>query len=124
MTSVVMGLSALKALCSAVMICLADLVLVQPDDYGALVAVFKGLPEDAILVPFHQGVRGNPILFSASRVPEVLSGKINPGCRRLIEDHPEQVARYEAGHNRFCTDIDTPEDYIQLRDQLSRSFTV
>lgn len=121
MTSVVMGLSALKAPCSAVMICLADLVLVQPEDYRALVDVFSGLSQDAILVPFHQGVRGNPILFSASRVPEVLSGKINPGCRRLIEDHPEQVVRYESDHDRFCSDIDTPEDYARLRKRLNES---
>jgi molybdenum cofactor cytidylyltransferase len=121
MTSVVMGLTALKAPCSAVMICLADLVLVQPDDYRVLVDVFSGLSQEAILVPFHQGVRGNPILFSASRVPEVLSGQINPGCRRLIEDHPEQVVRYESDHDRFCTDLDTPEDYIRLRDRLSNS---
>ncbi len=121
MTSVVMGLTALKAPCSAVMICLADLVLVKPDDYSALVDVFLGLSQDAILVPFHQGKRCNPILFAASRVPEVLSGKINPGCRRLIEDHPEQVVRYESDHDRFCVDIDTPEDYALLRERLNGS---
>jgi molybdenum cofactor cytidylyltransferase len=68
------------------MICLADLVMVRPEDYRELAQLFAELPRDAILIPFHGGTRGNPVTFAASRVAEVLAGAINPGCRRLIED--------------------------------------
>ncbi len=57
MTSVMAGLSALQAPCTAVMICLADMALLEPADYRALVEIFADLPRDAILVPHH---RGNP----------------------------------------------------------------
>lgn len=122
MTSVTVGLAALRVPCSAVMICLADMVLVRPEDYKALAERFITLPANAILVPHHQGDRGNPVMFSASRVPEVLGGLINPGCRRLIEDHPYEVVRYEADHDRFTTDIDTPEDYLRMRERLQLAF--
>jgi molybdenum cofactor cytidylyltransferase len=120
MTSVMAGLAALTAPCSAVMICLADLVMVRPDDYGELAQLFAKLPRDAILIPFHAGKRGNPVTFAASRVPEVLAGTINPGCRRLIEDHPADVVSHEFNHGRFCTDMDTPQDYQLIRAQMAR----
>jgi molybdenum cofactor cytidylyltransferase len=121
MTSVMAGLAALTAPCSAVMICLADLVMIQPEDYRELARLFAQLPRDAILIPFHAGKRGNPVTFAASRVPEVLAGTINPGCRRLIEDHPADVVRHEFSHGRFCTDMDTPQDYQSIRAQMVNS---
>jgi molybdenum cofactor cytidylyltransferase len=118
MTSVIAGLAALRAPCSAVMICLADMVLLQPQDYRHVAQVFAGLPGNTILVPHHRGARGNPVTFAASRVPEVLAGTINPGCRRLIEEHPEDVLSFEFDHDRFVRDIDTPQDYARIRDEM------
>jgi molybdenum cofactor cytidylyltransferase len=119
MTSVIAGLSALQAPCTAVMICLADMVLLEPDDYRTLANVFADLPRDAILVPHHQGNRGNPVTFAASRVPEVLSGAVNPGSRKLIADHPQDVVRREFDHDRYTTDMDTLEDYARIRGRLA-----
>lgn len=119
MTSVTAGLAALQSPCSAVMICLADMVLLQPEDYRDLARTFAGLPRDAILVPHHLGRRGNPVTFASSRVPEVLSGSINPGCRKLIADHPGDVVCWESGHDRYTTDLDTPDDYARIRASLT-----
>jgi molybdenum cofactor cytidylyltransferase len=119
MTSVMAGLAALNASCAAVMICLGDMVLVRPEDYRGLAQLFADLPRDAILIPFHNGQRGNPVTFAASRVPEALSGAINPGCRKLIEDHPQDVVRHEFDHARFTTDMDTPADYEGIRTELA-----
>jgi molybdenum cofactor cytidylyltransferase len=121
MTSVIGGLSALQASCTAVMICLADMVLVEPDDYRALASIFADLPRDAILVPHHHGKRGNPVTFAASRVPEVLSGVVNPGCRKLIADHPRDVVCQEFDHDRYTTDMDTLEDYARIRGRLAEA---
>lgn len=119
MTSVACGLAALSRPCTAVMICLADLALIGPDDYRALASAFGALPRDAILIPYHRGRRGNPVVFAASRVPEVLAGQINPGCRRLVEEHAADVVRQEFGHDRFCSDLDTPEDYALIRERMA-----
>ena len=119
MTSVTAGLAALQAPCTAVMICLADMVLLEPGDYRALAKVFADLPRDTILVPHHKGTRGNPVTFAASRVPEVLSGTINPGCRKLIADHPQDVVCHEFDHDRYTTDMDTQDDYARIRARLA-----
>jgi len=120
MRSVAAGLAALARPCSMVMVCLADMALLRPGDFRELARAFAGLLRDAILVPYHQGVRGNPVVFAASRVPEALGGRLNPGCRHLIEDHPDDVVRFEARHDRYTTDMDTPEDYARMRQRLSR----
>jgi len=117
--SVIAGLSALRAPCTAVMICLADMVILRPEDYRALANVFTQLPRDAILVPYHGDSRGNPVTFAASRVPEVLSGTVNPGCRKLIADHPHDVVRRQFDHDRYTTDMDTLEDYARIWARLA-----
>jgi len=119
MKSVVAGLSALRTSCTAVMICLADMVLLRPEDYRELVNVFVELPRDAILVPYHGDHRGNPVTFAASRVPEVLSGAVNPGCRKLITDHPQDVVCREFDHDRYTTDMDTLDDYARIWARLA-----
>lgn len=119
MTSVTAGLAALQAPCTAVMICLADLVLVRPEDYRELASAFADLRHDAILIPHHRGVRGNPVTFAASRVPEVLSDAINPGCRKLVADHPRDVVCREFDHDRYTTDMDTPADYGRVQARLT-----
>jgi molybdenum cofactor cytidylyltransferase len=119
MKSVTAGLSALRASCTAVMICLADMVLLRPEDYRALATVFASLPRDAILVPHHGDDRGNPVTFAASRVPEVLSGAVNPGCRKLIADHPQDVVSHRFDHDRYTTDMDTLNDYSGIWSRLA-----
>ncbi len=119
MKSVGAGLAALRVPCAAVMICLADMVLLRPEDYRALANVFDQLPRDAILIPFHGNNRGNPVTFAASRVPEVLSGALNPGCRKLITDHPQDVVRREFDHDRYTTDMDTLDDYARIWTRLA-----
>ncbi|AXK65131.1 nucleotidyltransferase family protein [Burkholderia sp. IDO3] len=114
MTSVAIGVASLSAPCSVVMICLADQVLLDPGDYRELVDAYRTMPHGSILVPECDGQRGNPVLFAASYATEVSSGHINPGCRKLIAEHPDEVFVYRAAHDRFVQDMDTPEDYARI----------
>lgn len=114
MTSVAAGVASLAAPCSVVMICLADQVLLEPGDYRSLVAAYAAMPDGSILVPTWRGQRGNPVLFSAAYATEVISGHINPGCRKLIADHPDEVRLHDVAHDRFVQDMDTPEDYERI----------
>jgi molybdenum cofactor cytidylyltransferase len=118
MTSVAAGAGALRQPTDAVMICLGDMVLLRPEDYRELADAFTGMPRGSILVPRYDDQRGNPVVFAAHHVPEVMSGKKNIGCRKLIANHPEEVFAYEAAHDRFTTDMDTPEDYAAILVRL------
>jgi molybdenum cofactor cytidylyltransferase len=118
MTSVAAGVAALEAPCSAVMVCLADQVLLSPGDYRELVDAYGAMQGGSILVPVYNGQRGNPVVFSASYATEVIGGHINPGCKKLIAEHPDEVVIHEASHDRFAIDMDTPEDYARILARL------
>lgn len=119
MTSVAAGAGALRQPTDAVMICLGDMVLLQPEDYRELVEAFAAMPRGSILVPRHADQRGNPVVFASRHVPDVMSGQKNIGCRKLIADHPEEVFAHEAAHDRYTTDMDTPEDYAAILARLA-----
>ncbi len=118
MTSVATGVAALSASCDAVMVCLGDMALLESADYAELAQAFSAQSRAAILVPQRAGMRGNPVVFASSFIPEVLAGNRNLGCRKLIADHSEDVYAYEPVHDRFFIDLDTPEDYARLRERL------
>jgi molybdenum cofactor cytidylyltransferase len=119
MTSVAAGVAALRAPCSVVLVCLADQVLLETADYRELIDAFAAMPRGSILIPVFNGQRGNPVAFSASYAAEVISGHVNPGCRKLIAEHPDEVFIYEAAHDRFVIDMDTPEDYAVILARFS-----
>ena len=114
MTSVAAGVAALRAACDVVMICLADQVLLESRDYRELVDAYAAMPRGSILVPRFEGQRGNPVLFAASYAPEVVNGHVNPGCRKLIAEHADEVFVYDAASDRFTVDMDTPDDYARV----------
>lgn len=119
MTSVAAGVAALSAYCNVVLVCLADQVLLEADDYRELVDAYSAMPYGSILLPFCEGQRGNPVAFSASYATEVVSGHVNPGCKKLIAEHPDEVFVHEAKHDRFTLDMDTPEDYARILTRLN-----
>lgn len=121
MTSVAAGVAALRAPCSVVMVCLADQVLLETADYRELIDAFAAMPRGSILIPVFNGQRGNPVAFSASYAAEVISGHVNPGCRKLIAEHPDEVFIHEAAHDRFIIDMDTPEDYAGILARFSET---
>ncbi len=63
-TSVAAGVAALDAPCDVVLVCLADQVLLDGRDYREIVDAYAAMPRGSILVPFHEGRRGNPVAFS------------------------------------------------------------
>lgn len=114
MTSVAAGVASLSLPCDMVLVCLADQVLLTASDYLEVVHAFAARPHGSIVVPRHAGQRGNPVAFAAWHAPQVIGGQVNPGCRRLIADHPDEVFVHEAAHPRFTTDLDTPDDFARI----------
>ena len=102
---------------TAVMVVPGDMALLTPADLTALIAAYAGA-KGSILVPFHQGQRGSPILFAAFHIPQVTAGGMNIGCRHLIESHAEEVAQVEFERDVYTFDCDTPDDYAALLARL------
>jgi len=118
MTSAAVGAGALTRATDAVMMCLGDMVLLEPRDYAELVTAYVDKTDRSIVIPYFDGQRGNPMLFASSYVHEVAIGERRIGCRKLANQYPDDVFRYDASHDRFTTDLDTPDDYARVLERL------
>jgi molybdenum cofactor cytidylyltransferase len=117
--SVLAGVRALTAACDAVMIVLGDQPLLTTAALARLIEALGTAPEGrSILVPTSGGRRGNPVLFAARHIPEIQSGRMAVGDRRLVAAYPDEVALIEMADDAFTEDCDTPEDYAALQARL------
>jgi 4-nitrophenyl phosphatase len=68
-----------------------------------------------IVHPVHDDRRGTPVLFSRRLFPELSAVTGDEGGRRLIERYPEEVSTIKVEDPDVLVDIDTREDYEELR---------
>jgi molybdenum cofactor cytidylyltransferase len=118
MTSVAAGVAGLAKATDAIMVCLGDMVLITAEDYRELMAVYQAHSSFSIVTPRYQGERGNPIVFAAAYAPEVAAGRRLIGCRKLIEEYPDEVYFHDVPHDRYSMDMDTPQDYARVLSRL------
>lgn len=120
MVSVAVGVGALAKATDVVMVCLGDMVLLRTQDYLDLVAAYEAQAECSIVIPYYRGERGNPIAFAVSYAPEVIAGERKLGCRKLANAYPDETYRFEVDHDRYTTDMDTPDDYARICERVAQ----
>lgn len=110
-SSVRLGLHHLPSQSDTIVVALADQPLIEDQDIRNLLIQFKAKqPQYSVLVPTHQGLPGNPVVFDASVRQDILAGGDEFGCKDWQLRYPERVFRWECQDNRYRTDIDSPED--------------
>ncbi len=72
--------------------------------------------EKGIVLPVYDQKRGHPVLISTKYREEV--AHLNPqiGLRELIHNHPEDILEVDLDSSSILEDIDTPEDYKNLKN--------
>jgi molybdenum cofactor cytidylyltransferase len=114
-SSVKAGIAAVPADADGAVICLGDMPLV---DAGLIDRLIDGLAPDRgalIVVPAHEGRRGNPVLWSRRFFDELMTLEGDIGARHMIARHAEAVAEVEAEGQSAFLDIDTPEALARAR---------
>ncbi len=111
-TSLRCGLRALPADTDAVIVMLADMPRLTGEDVDRLIRAFDPA-EPAVLVPEHEGRRGNPVLWPRRYFADMMSIVGDTGARALLEQHADAVRPVPFAGSGIFDDIDTPE---QLRD--------
>lgn len=114
-TSICAGVAAASPQSEGFMICLSDLPFISTQEFTQLIRAFEIASTESkksIVVPMHQGRRGNPVIFSARFKEEILAHKALQGCKGLIKQHPEAVLEVEIAVDNILKDIDTIADYV------------
>lgn len=118
-SSIKTGVDAASEKSQAYMICLADMVKLDSEDYTLLASEFdKAYSKNSscILLPRYDGEKGNPVIFSSAYKSEILRHEDPEGCKGIIKQHPDQIVWIDMNNDAVLVDMDTPEDY----DRLSR----
>jgi molybdenum cofactor cytidylyltransferase len=117
-TSLRAGLSATDPTIDAAFIVLADQPFVKPETLNQIIDHYRN-SEARIVIPTHNGNRGNPVLLDRSIFPEVMELKGDTGFRAIFGQHQEEIAKIEVADRGILLDIDDRDDYDQLRSPQS-----
>ena len=113
-SSIQCGLSACAPSAKGFLICLGDMPLLTASDYSGIIDA--QLPDQKCIVkPFYQGQGGNPILFSSHFRKEISAHDEPEGCKNIVIDNQPVVIKLDFKHDHILQDIDTQEDYNELR---------
>jgi len=110
------GIAALGPEVAAALVLLGDQPFVTPAIIERLVAEWR-TSGAAVVAPSYAGQRGNPVLFARAVFPELLVIGGDQGARGVLAADPARVRLVPFDDPRPLADIDTPEDYADLRSQ-------
>lgn len=99
------------------MICLADMVLITPEEYALLFTAFQHqhfLDDRCIILPDFKDTIGNPVIFSAAYRSDILNHPENEGCKTLVRSNKTHHLRVTMPSDHVLRDIDYPDDYKAL----------
>lgn len=116
-SSVRAGLDSLPQSHEAVMVALGDQAALTPGDIGEMLRAFADSGGDRILIPFHNGERGNPVMFPAEIVARIRAIGPEATAGKFIDANPKLTRRFETACDHFIIDIDTPEDLIRFEQR-------
>ena len=118
-TSIKSGVKEVSPDCDGLLICLADMPLINTSDINQLIHAYvqnRIKEKRLIVVPVFQGQRGNPVLFSSEFRNDILDYKKESGCRGVIMNYPESVKEIEMDNDNMLLDVDTLEDYQNVSE--------
>jgi len=101
------------------MICLADMVMINPTEYARLTSAWEkryALDDHCIGIPEYQGQKGNPVILPATLRENILSHPEKEGCRDLVRLHNTHHLHIPMATDHILRDIDRPEDYALLKE--------
>jgi molybdenum cofactor cytidylyltransferase len=123
-SSLRLGLKALRTTADDVLVTLADQPLLNSQDLRALIDAYRQRPAGTQVVqPTVQGLPGNPVVFSPLVRQQILASDESVGCRQWQAAHPSQVHAWASDNPHYRQDIDTAEDLRALAMGSGRVLT-
>jgi molybdenum cofactor cytidylyltransferase len=108
------GLSAVDPNSDAALIILGDQPFVRPQTLDRIVEEYRR-SRAQIVIPMHQGRRGNPVLLDRSVFAEVMALEGDVGSRAIFANHLDGIVNVEVEDAGILLDLDDPADYERLK---------
>jgi molybdenum cofactor cytidylyltransferase len=108
--SVRLALQRVPAETGAILVLPVDLPLISEDTALAVARSFRENPGRLIL-PFHNGVAGHPVLLGRELFGDILTRPLDEGLRTLIMENARTLREVRVTDPGVLIDIDTPDDY-------------
>jgi molybdenum cofactor cytidylyltransferase len=113
-SSIVEGVNKNNINSDGIMICLADMPEISKSVYNKMLLAFqsnykKNIP--LIIMPIHNKIKGNPIVFSKHFFNDLKKLKGDIGAKRLILKNEKYIKRINITINSILNDIDTTIAY-------------
>jgi len=108
------GIAAVPPECSAAIVCLGDMPLVNGRMIDRLISMYDADEGRLIILPTFRGKQGNPMLWDRRFFPEILQIVGDSGARFLVGKHAEVVAEVEMADDAVLRDFDTTESLSTL----------
>ncbi len=112
-TSLTTGLATIDWDCSGAMFLLADQPLIDRHIIDTLIMAWQ-TSEKKILIPYCNGIRGNPVIIDRALFEAVSEIKGDRGARVLFDQYPEQIEKIDIQNPAILMDVDTEEAYHRL----------
>ena len=111
------GIEAVDAAAAGYLVALGDMPGITAGLVDLLCRRFAEAGESAILLPVNKGRRGHPVVFARRYRRELLALSGDRGARSVVDSHPESVVEVPVSAPGIFADVDTPEEYRNLRER-------
>ena len=114
-TSLRVGIAAMQDEYDAILVCLGDMPLIDPQDIDRMIAAFNPLEHRSIVVPVHGRRFGNPVLWGAEHYDALMACEGDRGARGLLESLKNDIVEIDVTNQGVLLDADTPEALAVLK---------
>jgi molybdenum cofactor cytidylyltransferase len=114
------GLLKVKNDFAAVMFLLGDQPMLNSATINVLLERFWSAEKD-VCVPFYRGKRKTPVIFGRRFYTRLMGIKGDRGARQLIDKNPDRVLTVELDNPLCFFDIDTQQDFENLKWELEKA---
>ncbi len=115
LSSIQKGFVSLPKEAEAVLVFLGDQPMIPSSTINRIVDAYKSC-DKGIVLPVYEKRRGHPVLIDSKYSQEVAHLNPQVGLRELIHNHPEDILEVDLDSSSILEDIDTPEDYKNLKN--------
>ena len=106
--SIKTGLNHLSEKTEAFFICLGDMPMVNKKIYNHLISCRK---KKDIIVPTYNNIQGNPILFSKSMKPSIITIKGDIGAKKILKLNKGKMLKVKMDDINITKDFNTKNDF-------------